>query len=61
VKRAKVRMAQVEAVYRMLKFVIEGLLCIGSAPEPCGSTGFSNWVGRVTSSREPTLRNELRN
>ncbi|SRR5712691_2499165 len=33
-KRAKVRMEQVEGNYRMLKFVIEGLLCMDPAPEP---------------------------
>jgi type VI secretion system protein ImpF len=33
-KRAKVRMEQVEAGYRTLKFVIEGLLCMDPAPEP---------------------------
>lgn len=33
-KRAKVRMEQVEGSYRMLKFVIEGLLCMDPAPEP---------------------------
>ncbi|MGP0021621.1 MAG: type VI secretion system baseplate subunit TssE [Candidatus Sulfotelmatobacter sp.] len=33
-KRAKVRMEQVEANYRSLKFVIEGLLCMDPAPEP---------------------------
>ena len=33
-KRAKVRMEPVEGNYRMLKFVIEGLLCMDPAPEP---------------------------
>jgi type VI secretion system protein ImpF len=34
-KRAKVRMEQVESsTYRTLKFVIEGLLCMDPAPEP---------------------------
>jgi type VI secretion system protein ImpF len=33
-KRAKVRMEQTEGNYRMLKFVIEGLLCMDPAPEP---------------------------
>ncbi|HSY93963.1 MAG TPA: type VI secretion system baseplate subunit TssE [Candidatus Binatus sp.] len=33
-KRAKVRMEQVEGGYRTLKFVIEGLLCMDPAPEP---------------------------
>jgi type VI secretion system protein ImpF len=33
-KRAKVRMEQVEVGYRTLKFVIEGLLCMDPAPEP---------------------------
>jgi len=33
-KRAKVRMEQVEGSYRTLKFVIEGLLCMDPAPEP---------------------------
>ena len=33
-KRAKVRMEQVEGSSRMLKFVIEGLLCMDPAPEP---------------------------
>jgi type VI secretion system protein ImpF len=33
-KRAKVRMEPVEGSYRMLKFVIEGLLCMDPAPEP---------------------------
>jgi type VI secretion system protein ImpF len=34
-KRAKVRMEQVESsAYRTLKFVIEGLLCMDPAPEP---------------------------
>ena len=31
-KRAKVRMEAVEGSYRSLKFVIEGLLCMDSAP-----------------------------
>jgi type VI secretion system protein ImpF len=33
-KRAKVRMEPVEGAYRMLKFAIEGLLCMDPAPEP---------------------------
>jgi type VI secretion system protein ImpF len=33
-KRAKVRLEQVEGNYRSLKFVIEGLLCMDPAPEP---------------------------
>lgn len=33
-KRARVRMEQVEGGYRSLKFVIEGLLCMDPAPEP---------------------------
>ena len=33
-KRAKVRMERVEGSYRMLKFVIEGLLCMDPSPEP---------------------------
>lgn len=33
-KRAKVRMEPAEGSYRMLKFVIEGLLCMDPAPEP---------------------------
>src|ERR1700758_3039861 len=33
-KRAKVRMEIVEGNYRMLKFVIEGLLCMDPSPEP---------------------------
>jgi len=33
-KRAKVRVEQVEGNYRILKFVIEGLLCMDPAPEP---------------------------
>jgi len=33
-KRAKVRLEQTEGSYRMLKFVIEGLLCMDPAPEP---------------------------
>src|SRR5579863_3967251 len=33
-KRARVRMEQVEGGYRTLKFVIEGLLCMDPAPEP---------------------------
>lgn len=33
-KRAKVRMEQVEGSYRTLKFVIDGLLCMDPAPEP---------------------------
>lgn len=33
-KRAKVRMEQVQGRDRVLKFVIEGLLCMDPAPEP---------------------------
>jgi type VI secretion system protein ImpF len=33
-KRAKVRMEAIEGSYRMLRFVIEGLLCMDPAPEP---------------------------
>jgi type VI secretion system protein ImpF len=33
-KRAKVRMENVEGSFRTLKFVIEGLLCMDPAPEP---------------------------
>src|ERR1700691_1861922 len=33
-KRARVRMEQVEGGLRSLKFVIEGLLCMDPAPEP---------------------------
>ena len=33
-KRAKVRMEPVEGSFRMLRFVIEGLLCMDPAPEP---------------------------
>jgi type VI secretion system protein ImpF len=33
-KRARVRMEQLEGVSRALKFVIEGLLCMDPAPEP---------------------------
>jgi type VI secretion system protein ImpF len=33
-KRAKVRMEAMEGSYRMLRFVIEGLLCMDPAPEP---------------------------
>jgi|SRR5580700_1927234 type VI secretion system protein ImpF len=33
-KRAKVKMEAIEGSYRMLRFVIEGLLCMDPAPEP---------------------------
>ncbi|SRR5579871_1319194 len=33
-KRARVRMEQVEGSYRTLNFVIEGLLCMDPTPEP---------------------------
>jgi type VI secretion system protein ImpF len=33
-KRARVRMEPVEGSFRVLRFVIEGLLCMDPAPEP---------------------------